>query len=126
MAEGILNSLYRDRYDAYSAGTQPTTVNPYAITVMAEIDVDISQHRAKNIEEFRDTTFDYVVTVCDKARETCPFFPGGKEFIHKGFEDPSRASGLPAVAPAVFRRLRDDITKWIKRTFGKEESVSKS
>lgn len=120
MAEGILNNLYGDRYDAHSAGTKPTTVNPDVIKVMAEVGIDISHHRSKAIEEFRDISFDYVVTVCDRAKETCPFFPGAKEYIHKGFEDPSKVSGSPT-APAVFRRLRDDITEWIKRTFGKEE-----
>jgi arsenate reductase len=119
MAEGILNSLYGDRYNAHSAGTQPTVVNPYAIKTMAEINIDISHHKSKGIEEFRNASFDYVVTVCDRAKETCPFFPGAKEYIHKGFEDPSKVTSSPTKAPAVFKRLRDDIAEWIKSTFGK-------
>ena len=74
MAEGILRTLYGDRYEAYSAGTQPTKVNPYAIKVMSEIGIDISNHRSKSAEEFRGKEFDYVVTVCDNVKEACPFF----------------------------------------------------
>ena len=121
MAEGLVNRLYGDTYDAFSAGTKPTAVNPYAIKVMAEIDIDISRHRAKNIEEFRDTTFDYVVTVCDNARETCPFFPGAKKYLHKGFADPSTANGSSTVALATFRKLRNEIEIYIKEIFGKEQ-----
>ena len=121
MAEGLVNRLYGDTYDAFSAGTKPTAVNPYAIKVMAEIDIDISRHRAKNIEEFRNTTFDYVVTICDNARETCPFFPGAKKYLHKGFTDPSTANGSSTVALATFRKLRNEIEIYIKEIFGKEQ-----
>lgn len=121
MAEGLVNKLYGTTHEAYSAGTKPTVVNPYAITVMAEIDIDISQHRAKSIEEFRDTTFDYVVTVCDNARETCPFFPGAKKYLHKGFTDPSVANGSSTVALTTFRKLRNEIETYIKEIFGKEQ-----
>ena len=93
MAEGLLNALYGDRYEAYSAGTQPTEVNPYAIKVMAEMGIDISKHRSKSVEEFRGKKFDYVVTVCDHAKETCPFFPGGEKYLHQGFKDPSDLRG---------------------------------
>lgn len=121
MAEGLVNKLYGTTHEAYSAGTKPTVVNPYAITVMAEIDIDISQHRAKSIEGFRDTTFDYVVTVCDNARETCPFFPGAKKYLHKGFTDPSAVNGSSTVALATFRKLRNEIETYIKEIFGKEQ-----
>ena len=119
MAEGILRALYGDQYEVFSAGTQPTKVNPYAIKVMAEIGIDISHHRSKSVEEFYGMEFDYVVTVCDRAKETCPFFPGGKVYIHKGFEDPSEAEGEEDEIIAKFRKVRDEIREWIEETFGK-------
>ena len=75
MAEGFLNALYGERYEAYSAGIEPTEVNPHVVTVMAEFGIDISTHRSKNINEFQGTHFDYVVTVCDHAKEVYPVFP---------------------------------------------------
>jgi len=117
MAEGFLNTLYPDRYEAYSAGTEPTMVNPYAVQVMKEVGIDISYHRSKAVREFLHMDIDYVITVCDHARQTCPFFPGGKEIIHKGFEDPAAFSGGEDDTLAVFRRLRDEILSWIKETF---------
>jgi arsenate reductase len=114
MAEAFLNSRYGDRCEAYSAGTGPTKVNPYAIRVMAEIGIDIKKHRSKSIEEFRDENFDYVVTVCDHAKETCPFFPGEKLF-HKGFEDPSHFEGTEEEILIKTRRVRDEIGAWIKK-----------
>ena len=113
-----MNAYYGDRYEAYSAGTEPSNVNPYAVAVMAEIAIDISSHRAKHVEEFQSIQFDYVVTVCDSVKETCPFFPGAKEQIHKGFEDPSQFEGSEDEKLAVFRRTRDDIKDWIEKTFG--------
>ena len=89
MAEGLLNALYGDGYEAHSAGTEASSVSPYAIKAMAEIGIDISAHRSKNVETFRSMEFDCVVTVCDHAKETCPVFFGGKERLHKGFVDPA-------------------------------------
>lgn len=120
MAEGILRTLYGDRYEAYSAGTQPTKVNPYAIKVMSEIGIDISNHRSKSVEEFRGKEFDYVVTVCDNAKEACPFFPGGKTYLHKGFKDPSEFKGNENEIVAEFQRVRDEIKRWIEETFGEK------
>ena len=113
MAEGLLNGLYSDRYEAFSAGTRETAVNPYAIEAMKKSGIDISNHRSKSVREFRGESFDLVVTVCDSARESCPFFPGNK-VIHKSFEDPSRAAGTGAQILAVFERVRDEIRKWIE------------
>lgn len=118
MAEGLLRALYGDYYEAYSAGTQATRVNPYAIKVMAEIGIDISHQRSKSIEEFRSHKFDYVVTVCDHAKETCPFFPGANFYIHKGFKDPSEAVGDEESILKEFRKVRDEIKMWIEETFG--------
>jgi arsenate reductase len=122
MAEGFLNTLYPDRYEAYSAGTEPTMVNPYAIQVMKEVGIDISSHRSKGVKEFFGMDIDYVITVCDHAKQTCPFFPGGKEIIHKGFEDPAAFSGCKDDTLIMFRRLRDEIRSWIKKNFGKEDN----
>jgi arsenate reductase len=118
MAEGLLRTLYGDRYEAYSAGTEETAVNPYAIEAMRLAGIDISGHRSKTVQEFRGENFDLVVTVCDDARESCPFFPG-KKVIHKSFEDPSRAEGTDEQVLAVFERVRDEIRVWIEDTLGK-------
>jgi len=118
MAEGLVKALYPDRYEAFSAGTEPSGVNPYAIKVMAEIGIDISRNRAKGVNEFVNMEFDYVVTVCDHARQTCPFFPGGKELLHQGFEDPAAFEGNEDEKIAAFRRLRDEIRDWIVGAFG--------
>ena len=120
MAEGLLNFLYGDRYEAHSAGTNPSGVSPYAIKVMAEIGVDISKHRSKSIEEFRGIEFDYVVTVCDHAKETCPFFPGGKRYLHKGFKDPSETKSDENRILGEFRKVRDEIKEWIEKTFSEK------
>jgi arsenate reductase len=117
MAEGLLRTLYSDRYESYSAGTIASVINLFAIKVMSEIGIDISKHRSKSIEEFRGMKFDYVVTVCDHARETCPFFPGGGKVTHKSFEDPSGKT--PEETEASFRRIRDEIKRWIEKEFGK-------
>ena len=116
MAEGILRSLYPKEHDVYSAGTEPTEVNSYAVKVMDEIGIDISQHTVKNIKEFVDEIFDYVITVCDQAKESCPFFPGRK-IIHKSFPDPSRLEGSETEILEGFRAVRDEIMAWIASTF---------
>jgi len=118
MAEGLLRSMYGDKYEVASAGTIASQVNPYAIEVMKEIGIDISNHRSKSIEEFRGKTFDYVITVCDRANETCPFFPG-KVHIHRNFEDPALATGSDEEKLKVFRKVRDEIRSWIEDVFGK-------
>ncbi len=116
MAEGILRHLYGDKYEVASAGTVATRVNPHAVEVMKEIGIDISGHRSKSIMEFKGRIFDIVVTVCDHARETCPFFPGMK-VLHRGFEDPSRVRGSREEVLEKFRRVRDEILSWIRENF---------
>lgn len=116
MAEGILRKLPPENFDVYSGGTEPSEVNPNAIKVMEEIGIDISHRRAKNVSEFADQKFDYVVTVCDQARESCPFFPGEK-IIHKSFKDPSQLKGTEKEVIAGFREARDEIRDWIESTF---------
>ena len=117
MAEGLLRALYGNRYEVFSAGTEPGRVSPYAIKVMAEIGIDIGAHRAKSLQEFLNQKFDYVVTVCDHAKESCPYFPGGKKILHQSFEDPSTLTGSEEEIIAGFRRIRDEIRRWIEEEF---------
>jgi arsenate reductase len=116
MAEGLLNHLHGNRYSAFSAGTDKSKVNPYAIAAMKKIGIDISHQRSKSMEEFRDQVFDIVVTVCDGARETCPFFPGRK-VMHKSFRDPSKTQGSVTHIMNIFEKVRDEIQAWIQTTF---------
>ena len=118
MAEGFLNALYEDRYKGFSAGIEPTQVNPYAVRVMAEIGIDISTHHSKSIEEFRGEKFNYVVTVCNYAKEVCPFFTGDK-ILHKDFKDPSGLKGNENEILEEIRRVRDEVRDWIDITFGR-------
>jgi len=117
MAEAYLNKLYGDRYEAHSAGIQPTRINPNVVKVMAEEGIDISGARSKSVEEYLGRDFDLVVTVCDGAREACPVFPGG-ELIHHGFRDPSTITGSEEEVLAQVREIRDEIKEWVKATFG--------
>ena len=122
MAEGLLRDKYGDRYDVYSAGTERTHVRPLAIDVMEEIGVNLSDHTSKTIEDLGDRTFDVVVTVCDAAREACPYLPAEKENLHRSFEDPSAAEGTEEERRAVFRRVRDKLATWIDDTFAPESA----
>jgi len=117
MAEGLLNSLCGTKYQAYSAGTEPSVVNPYAIQVMSEIGIDISKNRSKSISEFMEQKFDYVITVCDHANEICQFFPGGMKRLNRSFEDPASFEGSEADTLSVFRQIRDEIKEWIAEEF---------
>jgi arsenate reductase (thioredoxin) len=114
MAEGLVNALHADGFFASSAGTEATRVHPAAISVMAEIGIDISGHRSKSLDVFENRSFDIVVTVCDDAARDCPFFPGGKEYIHRAFADPAACRGTDEEILACFRRSRDEIQKWIE------------
>jgi len=120
MAEGVLRDRLGDRYDAYSAGTERTRVRPLAERAMAELGIDISEHTSKAVSDLPDMKFDVVVTVCDSAREACPYIPAVERNVHHSFEDPSSAEGTEAERLAVFRRVRDEIAQWIEETFGDE------
>jgi arsenate reductase len=98
-------------------------VRPEAIAVMAEIGIDISGHESKHVDRFADRTFDYVLTVCDNARETCPHFPGYGIRLHRAFDDPALAVGTDAERLAVFRRVRDEIRQFL-RTFPDTDSAT--
>jgi arsenate reductase len=112
MAEGWLHALAGDRFAVFSAGTHPSTINPLAIAAMRERGIDISEaagHRSKSQDEFRDQSFDYVITVCDEVAEACPIFPGPAQRIHWTFPDPAVATGSEVERLAVFREVRDAI-----------------
>ena len=109
MAEGLLRHMAGDRFEVESAGTIASFVRPQAITAMAEIGIDISGHRSKCLDEFLETPFDYVITVCDNANESCPIFPGPATRIHWSFDDPAAATGTEEDILAEFCRVRDEI-----------------
>jgi arsenate reductase len=109
MAEGLLRHIAGDRFDVHSAGTIASFVRPQAIEAMREIDIDISSHRSKSVDEFAGQSFDYVITVCDNAKQNCPVFPGKTERIHWSFDDPAEATGNEDEVMNVFRRVRDEI-----------------
>ena len=104
MAEGLLRHDVGERFEVQSAGTIKTFVRPQAIEAMREVDIDISGHRSKSVDEFLGQEFDYVVTVCDSANESCPVFPGKTKRIHWSFDDPAKSGDIE-----VFRRVRDEI-----------------
>lgn len=114
MAEGLLRALHGDRYEVFSAGTNPFRVNPFAIKAMQKAGIDISHHRSKSIDEFVDKNIDYAVTVCDNAKENCPYFPGAKLLLHQGFSDPAAVTGSDAAILAEFERVRDEIRAWLE------------
>jgi arsenate reductase len=109
MAEGLLRHEGGDRFEVFSAGTKPSHVRPEAIAVMAEIGVDISGHRSKSVDEFIGQPLDFVITVCNNAKETCPVFPGNVTRFHWPFDDPAAVEGPEEVRKAAFRRIRDQI-----------------
>jgi arsenate reductase (thioredoxin) len=117
MAEGLVNALYGDRFEAVSGGTTATRVHPAAIKAMAEIGIDISGHTSKSIDVFEGRRFDAVVMVCDDKQTDCPFFPGGKEQIHHAFDDPAACTGTDEEVLACFRKCRDEIRAWIEEMF---------
>jgi len=114
MAEGFLRYLAGDEFEVHSAGTEATRVHPLAIQAMREIGIDISHHRSKLIDEFLNQDFDYVITVCDTAKETCPVFPTNKQQLHWSFDDPSQAQGTEEQRLQVFRRVRHGIEERIR------------
>lgn len=114
MAEGLLRHEGGDRFAVASAGTRPSRVRPEAITVMCELGIDIASHRSKSVEEFIGQDFDYVITVCDTARQSCPVFPGKTTLMHWSIEDPAAAEGEEAARLAVFRQVRDELRERLR------------
>jgi len=143
MAEGLLRHFYGEKYEVFSAGSDPTQVHPLAIEVMAEIGIDISKQVSKSIEEFRNKEIDLVVSVCRSSTKlTCSLcsspivmgrpeiittsIPGARHYLHHGFNDPSEVDGSDDEKIAAFRRTRDDIKKWILDSFAdlKQENLN--
>jgi arsenate reductase (thioredoxin) len=117
MSEGLLRALAGDRFEVFSAGSKPSSVNPLAIAVMDERGIDIRSHRSKHLNEYLAQPFDYVITVCDNAAETCPLFPGPARRIHWSFPDPAAVQATEAERLASFRQVRDDIETQLKNWF---------
>ena len=109
MAEGMLKHLAGDRFEVFSAGVKPTQVNPFAIKVMVELGINISNHMSKSVEEFLGQEFDYIITVCDNAKESCPVFPGKYQKVHWSLKDQAEARGKEEEKLKVFRKIRDQI-----------------
>jgi arsenate reductase len=109
MAEGLINHDLAGKVQAFSAGTEPSSVHPLAIAVLKEIGIDISRHRSKSIDEFGEEKFDFVITLCDHAAESCPIFFGGTKRLHMGFPNPATIFGGEEEKLSAFRKLRDQI-----------------
>jgi arsenate reductase len=114
MAEGLLRHDAGDCFEVFSAGTRPSSVRPEAIAAMGELGIDISGQRSKSVDEFSGQKFDYVLTVCDNAKESCPLFPGETVAIHRNFEDPAALEGSEEQRLTVFRRVRDEIREYLR------------
>lgn len=114
IAEGWLRHLAGERFEAYSAGTHPVGLNPGSVEAMAEVGVDISGHRSKNVSEFLNQPVDYVITVCDRAKESCPRWPGAGSILNWSFDDPAAVSDSTE-RQNVFRRVRDEIGQSIRK-----------
>jgi len=121
MAEGLINHDLAGKFEAFSAGTEPSFVNPLAIVVMKELGIDISRQRSKGLDEFDNQKFDYVITLCSQADEACPVFFGGTKKIHMGFMDPTATIGGEPEQIAAFRRVRDQSRKQIVEFLSKEK-----
>jgi len=129
MAEGLAKHLKGDLIDAYSAGTVPKTLDPRAVTVMKEKGIDISGGRSKHVNELMNISFDYVITVCGHANETCPFFPGKTRVVHQGFDDPpvlAQDAASEDEALVHYRRVRDEIEAYILTLPGALTATTKS
>jgi arsenate reductase len=118
MAEGWAKYLKIDLVDAYSAGVSPKPLDPRAVQVMAEVGIDIANHHSKHLDELKDIRFDYVITVCDSAHESCPVFPGKTKVIHVGFDDPpqlAKQTRTENEALNIYRRVRDEIKSFVEK-----------
>lgn len=120
MAEGLLRHDAGDRFDVESAGTKPGIVRPEAIVVMKELGIDITGHRSKHVDEFKGQKFEYVITVCDNVRESCPVFFGAATRLHHSFDDPAAVTGPEDERIALFQRVRDELRDYL-RDFAKQD-----
>ena len=119
MAEGLLKHITKNEYEIFSAGVKPLIVRPEAINVLDEIGIDISKNRSKSVGEFAESKIEYVLTVCDNARENCPYFPAETKLIHHSFDDPAIAKGDEKTRLEAFRKVRDEIKNYLENAFVK-------
>ena len=124
MAEGLLRDLAGEQFEIYSAGSKPSTVNPFAIRAMQQRGLDIRHHHSKHLNQFIDVPFDYVITVCDNAAESCPIFPGPSQRIHWGFPDPAAVEGSDEALLEAFRVVRDAIEQQLRQWLNANHSLS--
>jgi len=121
MAEGLLRHMAGENFEVFSAGTKPVGLNPNAVAAMNEAGIDISNHRSKSVDEFAGQQFDYVITVCNNAKESCPIFPGGTTRLHQSFEDPAAAPDGQQLETS--RRVRDQLRDWLREFSGKSHPL---
>jgi arsenate reductase len=116
MAEGLFRHCYGEKFNVYSAGSDPQEIHPMSVQVMAEIGIDISKHKSKSLKEFKGQEMDYVVTVCGEGQSTCPFFAGGKKYIHQSFDDPA-FEGTEEEKMQRFKTVRDELKEWLEQFY---------
>jgi len=121
MAEALVHHDLAGRVEAFSAGTEPSSVHPMAVVVMKEVGIDIAHHRSKSMDEFADKKFDYVITLCDQANESCPVFFGGTQRLHMGFDNPAAVPGSEAEKLSAFRKVRDQIREKVVGFLSKQQ-----
>ncbi len=119
MAEGLLKHICGDEFEIFSAGTKPSFVRPEAVKALSEIGIDISGNRSKSVEEFANREIDYVLTVCDNAKENCPYFPAKSKVVHHSFFDPANVIGDDETRLSAFRKVRDEIREYFENDFVK-------
>jgi arsenate reductase len=123
MAHGYLKYFGKEKIQVFSAGVEIHGLNPFAVGIMAEDGIDISKNTSNHVDEYSNINFDYVITVCDNAKESCPFFPTQTKTIHHSFEDPSKASGSAKELIAEFRIVRDQIKEYSKSFIENLEAI---
>lgn len=123
MAEGLVNHDFAGAIEAFSAGTDPQGLNTYAVQVMSELGIDISDNTSEHISKYEGQTFDYVITLCDDANENCPVFFGGVKRLHMGFSDPAKATGSDAEILRLFSLVRDEIRSRMREFFSRELNI---
>lgn len=123
IAHGYLNYFGKDKVEVFSAGVETHGVNPKAIATMKEDGIDISHHTSNHVDKYKDIDFDYVITVCDNAKERCPYFPARIKLVHHNFPDPAKAKGTEEEIRSEFRKVRDQIKLYCEQ-FIRNESIS--
>jgi arsenate reductase (thioredoxin) len=124
MAEGLLRYIGGNEFEVESAGTKPSVVRSEAIEALKEVGIDITAHRSKSVDEFAGQEFDYVITVCDNAKENCPYFPAKTQLIHHSFDDPAGVEGDDATRLAAFKKVRDEIETYLQEFVKQQKSAA--